>query len=294
MEGTEIRCAIEGHVATVTLDGPRKLNAVTQQSIDDLFAALDTVDRDDAVRAVVVTGAGRAFCAGTDLTDGFALPAGGDPVTGEGVPADVGAKVALRLFRMNKPVIGAINGPAVGFGASVILPMDIRVCSSAASFGYVFVRRGIVAESCSSWFLPRIVGIATATEWMMTGRMVGADEAMRRSLVHETTAPDALVPRAMQIATDIAANGAPVSIALTRQLLWRMLGADHPAVAHGYESRALVATLGLPDVEEAMSAFREKRSPRFAGSASRNDLPSAWWPDATRSESASGPSRKEK
>ncbi|MGB3830464.1 MAG: enoyl-CoA hydratase-related protein [Mesorhizobium sp.] len=278
MERTRIRYAVEGYVAVVTLDGPQKLNAVTQESIDDLFDVLETLDREDAVRAVVVTGAGRAFCAGTDLTSGFSLPAGGSPVTGEGVPADVGARVVLRIFRMNKPVIGAINGPAIGFGASLVLPMDIRICSSAGSFGYVFVRRGIVAESCSSWFLPRVVGIATATEWMMSGRIVGADEALRRGLVHETAAPEALVPRAMQIAADIAANGAPVSVAMTRRLLWRMLGASHPIEAHRYESRALVATLALPDVDEALAAFREKRPPRFGASVSENDLPSAWWP----------------
>jgi len=275
-----MRLRTEGQVAVLTLDGPQKLNAVTAESIDDFFDALEAVDRDENVRAVVITGAGRAFCAGTDLTAGFSLPSGGDPATGEGVPADVGAKVVLRLFRMNKPVIGAVNGPAIGFGASVALPMDIRIASNGASFGYVFVRRGIVAESCSSWFLPRIVGIATATEWMMTGRMIAADEALRRGLVQETTAPEDLMPRAMQIANEIATNCAPVSVALTRRLLWRMLGADHPGVAHRYESRGLVATLGLPDLDEAMAAYREKRSPRFSSPVGPNNLPSVWWPNS--------------
>jgi enoyl-CoA hydratase/carnithine racemase len=274
---TKIKCEVDGRVATITLDGPAKLNAITQNGIDDLFEALDEIDRDDAVRAVVVTGAGRAFCAGTDLTDGFALPTGGDPVTGEGVPADVGAKVVLRLFRMNKPVIGAINGPAVGFGASVTLPMDVRICSTQASFGYVFVRRAIVAESCSSWFLPRIVGIANAVEWMMSGRMIGADEAFAKGLVHEIVSTEDLMARALRKANEIAADGAPVSIAMTRRLLWRMLGASHPVVAHRYESRALVAALALPDVAEAMAAYKEKRQPSFNAAISAHDLASEWW-----------------
>lgn len=275
---TEIKCEVDGHVATITLDGPAKLNAMTQNGIDDLLEALDEVDRNDAVRAVVVTGAGRAFCAGTDLTNGFALPTGGDPVTGEGVPADLGAKVVLRIFRMNKPVIGAINGPAVGFGASVTLPMDVRICSTQARFGYVFVRRAIVAESCSSWFLPRIVGIANAVEWMMTGRMIGADEALAKGLVHEVVSPEELMARALRKAKEIAADGAPVSVAMTRRLLWRMLGASHPIVAHRYESRALVAALALPDVAEAMASFKEKRRPGFNASISAHDLASEWWP----------------
>ncbi|RTL98408.1 MAG: enoyl-CoA hydratase [Hyphomicrobiales bacterium] len=275
---TEIKCEVDGHVATITLDGPAKLNAITQNGIDDLLEALDEVDRNDAVRAVVVTGAGRAFCAGTDLTNGFALPTGGDPVTGEGVPADLGAKVVLRIFRMNKPVIGAINGPAVGFGASVTLPMDVRICSTQARFGYVFVRRAIVAESCSSWFLPRIVGIANAVEWMMTGRMIGADEALAKGLVHEVVSPEELMARALRKAKEIAADGAPVSVAMTRRLLWRMLGASHPIVAHRYESRALVAALALPDVAEAMASYKEKRRPGFNASISAHDLASEWWP----------------
>jgi enoyl-CoA hydratase/carnithine racemase len=156
--------------------------------------------------------------------------------------------------------------------------MDVRICSTQASFGYVFVRRAIVAESCSSWFLPRIVGVANAVEWMMSGRMVGADEALAKGLVHEMVSPEDLLPRALRKANEIAANGAPVSVAMTRRLLWRMLGASHPVVAHRYESRALVATLALPDVAEAMAAYKEKRRPRFNAAISAHDLASEWWP----------------
>lgn len=279
MADTSIRCEIEGALATITLDGSAKLNAVTERTIDEFVEALDRVDADDGVRAVIVTGAGRAFCAGTDISEGFDLPTGGDAETGEGVAADVGAKVVLRIFRMKKPVIGAINGAAVGFGASVTLPMDIRLGSSACRFGFVFTRRGIIAESCSSWFLPRIVGIATAQEWMITGRLVEAGEALGRGLLHELVEPGRLMERARQIAADIAQNTAPVSVALTRQLLWRMLGASHPAVAHRYESRGLARMLSLPDAAEAISAHKDKRRPDFTASISGNDLPASWWPD---------------
>lgn len=281
MPNTEIVCSVERSVATITLHGPAKLNAVSAETIDRFAEALEYVDRDDGVRVVVVTGSGKAFCAGTDISEGFQLPTGGDPVTGEGVPSDVGAKVALRLFRMNKPVIGAINGAAVGFGASVILPMDIRICAIGARFGYVFTRRGIVAESCSSWFLPRVVGISVAQDWMITGRMVDSAEALRRGLVSDVVEPDRLMERANEIAHDIARHTAPVSVALTRRLLWQMLGASHPQIAHDFESRGIAATLALPDVGEAMAAFRDKRAPEFSGSVARNDLPGAWWPEKT-------------
>lgn len=279
MTATTVSLRIEDGVATILLDGADRLNAMTNAAMVEFVAALDAADADDAVRVVLVTGAGRAFCAGTDLSTGFNLPTGGDPVTGEGVPADVGAKVVLRIFRMNKPVIGAINGAAVGFGGSVLLPMDIRVASSDARFGFVFTRRGIVAESCSSWFLPRIVGVPTATDWMMTGRMVGADEALRRGMVHEVVDPAKLMQRAHEIARDIIANTAPVSVATTRRLLWTMLGAPHPAVAHAYESRGLVAAMELPDLHEAVDAFKGKRLPHFTGLVSDNDLASKWWPE---------------
>lgn len=275
---TQITTCVEDRIATITLDGPDRLNAMTAAAMDAFVAALNAVDRDDEVRVVIVTGAGRGFCAGTDLSGGFDLPSGGDPVTGVGIPADVGAKVTLRLYRMNKPVIGAIKGAAVGFGASVTLAMDVRIASADARFGFVFTRRGIVAESCSSWFLPRIVGLATAAEWMISGRMIGSDEALRKGLVHEVVEGGDVLARAREIAADIIANTAPVSVALTRRLLWQMLGAETPEIAHEFESRALVAALSLDDAGEAVAAFKAKRPARFSGSVSGNDLGASWWP----------------
>jgi enoyl-CoA hydratase/carnithine racemase len=270
--------SVDARVATIAFNRPDTLNAARADTHLQLVAALDAADRDEAVRAVIVTGRGRAFCAGTDLSGGFSLPKGGDPATGEGIPADLGGRVTLRLFEMRKPVIGAINGPAVGFGATVLLPMDYRIASQTARFGFVFARRGIVAESCSSWFLPRLVGIAKAQDWMLTGRVFDAAEALAGGLVSEVLAPDALLPRATAIARDIAENTAPASVALNRQLLWRMLGAAHPLEAHRLESRAIAATLGMPDATEGAQAFLEKRLPRFTGRVSDTDFTGMWWP----------------
>ncbi|WP_137388362.1 enoyl-CoA hydratase-related protein [Rhodoligotrophos defluvii] len=264
-------------VVTICLNRPDKLNAARVETHDELLTAFTRADEDDEVRAVVVTGNGRAFCAGTDLSGGFNLPSGGDPATGENVPADLGGRVSLRLYEMRKPVIGAINGVAVGFGATVLLPMDFRIAASEARFGFIFSRRGIVAESCSSWFLPRLVGIATALDWMITGRMIPADEALERGLLHKVVAQDQLLSTAMALARDIADNTAPVSVALNRQLLWKMLGADRPRIAHDLESRALSATLALPDSREGARAFTEKRPAAFSGRTSEAAFMDAWW-----------------
>ena len=280
MRFEDLDYAVDAHIATIALNRPDKLNAARAETYSELVAALDAADADEAVRAVIITGRGRAFCAGTDLSSGFRLPTGGDAATGEGIPPDLGGRVTLRVFEMRKPVIGAINGGAVGFGATFMLPMDYRIASTAAKIGFVFSRRGIVAESCSSWFLPRLVGIATALDWMYTGRVFGAEEAQARGLVSEVLAPDELLPRAAEIARDIADNTAPGSVALNRQLLWRMLGADHPLEAHRLESRAIAATVAMADAKEGVASFLEKRPPHFTGKVSDTDFSKTWWPKA--------------
>jgi enoyl-CoA hydratase/carnithine racemase len=269
--------SVEARIATIAFNRPDKLNAARTDTHEQLISALEAADGDENVRAVIVTGRGRAFCAGTELSGGFGLPKGGDPATGEGTPADLGGRVTLRLFEMRKPVIGAVNGPAVGFGATFLLPMDYRIASETARFGFVFARRGIVAESCSSWFLPRLVGISRALDWMLTGRVFDAAEALSGGLVSEVLPPDALLERATAIARDIADNTAPASVALNRQLLWRMLGADHPLEAHRLESRAIAATLGMADAAEGAKSFLEKRPPNFTGRVSDTAFTGVWW-----------------
>lgn len=277
MQWQDIEYSRDGSTAVIVLNRPEKLNAVRMSSLDELEAALDDADADDAIRAVVVTGRGRAFCAGTDLSDGFRLPTGGDPATGEGVQPDVGGRITLRLYEMRKPVIAAINGVAAGFGATSPLAMDFRLATPDARFCYIFARRGIVAESCSSWFLPRIVGVPTALDWMLTGRMIPAEEALDKGLVHELVAPDELLPRAMAIARDIAENTAAVSVAVNRQLLWKLLDADHPRIAHELESRGVAATLAAPDSREGAAAFAERRAPVFTSKASDAAFMRPWW-----------------
>jgi enoyl-CoA hydratase/carnithine racemase len=281
MTFADVGYAVAAGVATITLERPEKLNAARIGTLDELIAALDAADADDAVRVVVVTGSGRAFCAGTDLANGFGdLPMGGDPATGEGVGADVGGRVTLRLFAMNKPVLAAVNGVAAGFGATVLLAMDRRIAVTGARFVFPFTRRGIVAESCSSWFLPRLVGISTALDWMLSGRVIEAEEALDKGLVDELVAPEALLPRATAIAEEIATHAAPASIAFTRRLLWRMLGADGPHLDHDYESRALAALLAHPDAKEGVQSFLERRPPAFSGTATdAAAVLRRWWPD---------------
>jgi enoyl-CoA hydratase/carnithine racemase len=277
-----IRYEVTDGVATVTLNRPGKLNAFTTQMGGEISQALDTVDRDDAVRAVIVTGEGRAFCAGAEMSDGaasFHTASPDDRVDyGSDEARDGGGILALRLFRCLKPVVGAINGAAVGIGATMTLPMDIRIASDTARFGFVFTRLGIVPEAASSWFLPRLVGISRALDWSMSGRLFGADEAMASGLVRSIHAPDGLIETAREIAHSIIDATAPVSVALTRQMLWQGLGMSHPMEAHRIDSRGVLARGRSQDAVEGVSAFLEKRAAQFPDRVSR-DMPDyyPWW-----------------
>ncbi len=266
MEYTQIAYDVSDKIATITLDRPDKLNAFTGTMMYELIDAFDRVDADDDVRAVIVTGAGRGFCAGADLSasGGETFSSGGSDIqTDAGVPRDGGGMVSLRIFDCKKPVIGAINGASVGVGVTMTLPMDFRLASEHAKFGFVFSRRGIVPEACSSYFLPRLVGISQATEWCYTGRVFGADEALAGGLVRSVHPADELLPAARAIATEIAENTAPVSVALSRQMLWRMLGADHPMVAHRADSRGILSRGSSDDAREGVTSFLEKRHPEY-------------------------------
>lgn len=266
MEYTEILYDVADSVAVITLHRPERMNAFTGTMMHEVIDAFGRVDADDDVRVVIVTGSGdRAFCAGADLgSGGDTFSKGGSDIqTESGVPRDGGGMVSLRIFDCTKPVIGAINGAAVGVGVTMTLPMDIRLASDTARFGFVFARRGIVPEACSSWFLPRLVGISTATEWCYTGRVFPASEAFERGLVRSVHAPDELLPAAQAIAREIADNTAPVSVALTRQMLWRMLGADHPMAAHRVDSRGIMSRGASADSREGVESFLEKRQPVY-------------------------------
>lgn len=269
-----LRYAVEDGVATISLHRPDQLNAFTAQMMHELIAAFDATDADDNVRAVIVTGSGRAFCAGADLSGGsstfdFEKRYGASPDTAH---RDGGGRVSLRIFRSLKPVIAAVNGAAVGVGVTMQLPMDIRLASTDAKFGFVFARRGITPEAASSWFLSRVVGISTALEWCYTGRVFSAQEAHERGLVRSLHAPEDLLPAAQALAREIAANAAPVSVAISRQLIWRMAGASHPMEAHKLDSRAIQSRGRSADVKEGVSAFLEKRPAAFPETVSQ-DLP---------------------
>jgi enoyl-CoA hydratase/carnithine racemase len=259
----QIRYAVEDQVLTITLSRPERLNAYTSQMADELIGAFDLADADDGVRAVIVTGEGRGFCAGKDLSDGGDTFDKSGEVTGGEVPRDGGGRVALRIFACLKPVIAAINGPAVGVGATMTLPMDVRLASEHARIGFVFTRRGIVPEACSSWFLPRVVGISQAMEWVASGRVFDAGEALAGGLVRSVHPAGELLGEARALAREIAENTAPVSVALSRRLMWRMLGAEHPMVAHRADSRAMFARGSSEDVREGIDSFLEKRPPSF-------------------------------
>ncbi len=265
MDFQEILYSVDGPVATITLNRPDKMNAFTNRMLKEMIAAFDASDADDDVRAVIVTGAGRAFCAGADLSGGGETFAkgGSDVAAKSGVVRDGGGLVAVRIFESKKPVIGAINGAAVGVGVTMTLPMDIRLASDGAKFGFVFAKRGIVPEAASSWFLPRLVGISQAAEWCYTGRIIGAEEALRGRLVRSVHAGDELMNVAREIALEIANGTAPVSVALTRQMLWRMLGADHPMEAHRVDSRAINSRGASADASEGVMSFLEKRPADF-------------------------------
>jgi enoyl-CoA hydratase/carnithine racemase len=268
MDFEDIRYEVSDHILTITLHRPDRLNAFTPTMAQELIAAFERADADDDVRAVVVTGAGRGFCAGADLGGGGAtFDWRGREAEGEdGVVRDGGGRVALRIFDCTKPVIAAINGPAVGVGITMTLPMDIRLASEEAKIGFVFTRRGIVPEACSSWFLPRVVGISRAMEWVATGRVFSAQEALAGGLVRSVHPAEELSSAARALAREIAEHAAPVSVALARRLLWRMLGAAHPMDAHRADSRAMFSRGQSDDAREGVTAFLEKRPARFTDS----------------------------
>ncbi len=287
-----ITCETTEQILTMTLNRPDRLNAFTTTMMHELIDAFDRADREDEVRAVIVTGAGRAFCAGADLAAGAQtfdraarpdrapVPLGpdGEPDLGDDAARDGGGRVTLRIFSCLKPVIAAINGPAVGIGATMLLPMDVRLASEDARIGFVFVRRGIIPEACSSWFLPRIVGISQALEWTFSGRVFPASEALAGRLVSAVHPPAELLPAARKLAREFIDNTAPVSVALARQMMWRMLGADHPMEAHKIDSRGIFVRGFSADVKEGVSAFLEKRPARFTDTVAKN-MPAyfPWW-----------------
>ncbi|HTD04514.1 crotonase/enoyl-CoA hydratase family protein [Undibacterium sp.] len=292
-----IKYEISEHILTITLNRPEKLNAFTGQMMAELIDAFDKADADDEVRAIILTGAGRAFCAGADLSSGAAtfdyakrtdrpdkqgtpLTASGDMDWSSELVRDGGGRVTLRIYECLKPVIAAINGPAVGIGITMLLPCDIRLASEEARIGFVFARRGITPEACSSWFLPRLVGISQALEWTYTGRIIPAQEALAGGLVRSLHKPDELLGAARALALEIVNNTAPVSIALTRQMFWRMAGADHPMEAHKIDSRAIYARGAAADAKEGVTSFLEKRPAVFTNKVS-HDMPSffPWWQD---------------
>jgi len=274
------------NIFTITINRPDKLNALNLTMIRELLDAFDQADADDAVRAVIVTGAGRAFCAGADLSLGGGtfdrearadrppVPNGpdGKPDLSHDSARDGGGRMTLRIFNCRKPVIAAVNGAAVGIGVTMLLPMDARIASREARFGFVFSQRGIVPEAASSWFLPRLVGIAQALDWCFSGRVFGAEEALAGRLVSRVVAPEELIPAARALAKSYIDATAPVSIALIRQMMWRMLGAGHPMEAHRIDSKAMFHRGRSADVREGIASFLEKRPARFSGTVSR-DLP---------------------
>jgi enoyl-CoA hydratase/carnithine racemase len=285
---TEIEYAVQDGIATITLDRPERMNAFTWTMRNELLDAFDRIDADDDVRVVVVTGAGKAFCAGADLGRGGStfdkaasqdMFAGPEDVLEDGTPRDGGGTVALRIASCLKPVIGAFNGAAVGVGVTMTLPMDVRLASEKAKFGLVFARRGIVTEAASSWFLPRLVGISQAMEWVATGRIFGAREALDGGLVSRVHAPDELLPAAYALAREIADNTSAVSVAAIRRLMWSGLSSSTPWDAHRADSRLMAAMGGAPDAAEGVTSFLEKRPAEFTMRVSK-DLPDAVpdWP----------------
>jgi enoyl-CoA hydratase/carnithine racemase len=283
-----ITTAVDDGIFTLTLNRPDRMNAFTPLMMREMCAAFDMADADDAVRAVIVTGGGKAFCAGADLGAGaatfdYASRGGkdgvGSPIRADGSVdwdhegvRDSGGRLTLRIFACKKPVIGAINGAAVGIGATMQLPMDFRLASDTARFGFVFARRGIVPEAASSWFLPRLVGIGQALDWCYSGRVFGAEEAMKGGLVRSVHAADDLLAAAQAFAKELTAESAPVSIALTRQMMWRMMGAASPMDAHRLDSRLVWARGGMADAKEGVASFLEKRAAVYPDKVS-GDLP---------------------
>lgn len=280
MTYTTLKTAFDNGVLTVTLSRPEKLNAFNDAMFRDILAVCDEIDRRDDVRVAIFTGDGRAFCAGADLEKGaetFSYDAGGGPVDWTRV-RDVGGIMNLRLFRCRKPLIAAINGPAVGVGATMTLPMDLRLAADTAKIGFVFVRRGIVPDGAASWLLPKVVGLPQALEWTLSGRVFGAEEALKGGLVRSLHKAEELLPAAMVLAREIADNTSAVSVAIARQLLWNMAGSEHPVFANMYESRGLYHAGRSPDAMEGVMSFLQKRQPVYPGKVS-TDLPPGfpWW-----------------
>ena len=279
MDYSTILYDLEDNVLTITLNRPEILNAFNREMLAEIIDALDKADADDNVRAIIVTGTGRGFCAGADLS------VGGDTFNADarddregGLQRDGGGRLTLRIFECKKPIIAAINGAAVGIGATMLLPMDIRLCSTQAKIGFVFSRRGIVPEACSSYFLPRVVGISQALEWCYSGRVFPADEALAGGLVRSVHEPDDLLAVAQVIAREIADNTSAVSVTLIRQMMWKMLGSDHPMEAHKVDSRGIYYCGKSADVKEGVESFLEKRPAKFPLKVSE-DMPEffPWW-----------------
>lgn len=288
----QILASVKDGILTITLNRPEKLNAFTGTMMTEMIDAFQKASADDSVRVVVVTGAGRAFCAGADLSAGASTfdynartdrpdrqaGSGGEIDWSDEKIRDGGGRVTLAIFDCLKPVIAAVNGPAVGIGATMQLAMDIRLASETARFGFVFSRRGIVPEACSSWFLPKIVGISQALDWCMSGRVFDAQEALNGRLVKEVVKPDELLPRAYALAAEIRDNTSPVSVALIRQMLWRLSALDHPMEAHRIDSRGIYSRGASADVKEGVVSFLEKRAAKFPDKISA-DMPPyfPWW-----------------
>ena len=274
-----IQCSKTRGILTIFFNRSKSLNSFTHRMMIELIKAVDHAENDDSVRAIIFTGKGRAFCAGADLSkkeETFDFSKRKDKVNG--IAPDEGGLLTLRLFDCKKPLIAAVNGPAVGIGATMQLPMDIRIGSSLARFGFVFSNRGVVPEACSSWFLPRIVGISTALEWCFSGDVFDANQALQAGLIKEITTPEKLMPRAVEIAIELTKKSSPVSIALTRQMMWKMLGADHPIEAHKIDSRGIQIRGSSRDGVEGIKSFLEKRPANFIDSVNK-DMPDyyPWW-----------------
>ena len=280
MDYSTILYDVEDGILTITLNRPDALNSFTNDMMLEMIDACDRADADDSVRAIIVTGAGRGFCAGADLSRGGATfdSSKRDDRKKDGVNRDGGGRLTLRLYELTKPIIAAVNGAAVGVGVTMTLAMDIRIASTAAKFGFVFARRGIVPEACSSYFLPRVVGISKALEWCYSGRVFPAQEALDGGLLRSLHEPEDLLSAARAIAEDIRDNTAPVSVPLTRHMMWKMLGADHPMEAHKIDSRGIHYRGRSEDSKEGVMAFLEKRDAQFPNTVS-SDLPEfyPWW-----------------
>ena len=270
----ELLTSQHGDTFVISLNRPKKLNAFTKTMQDELIKAFDYSDENDDIKSVVITGKGRAYCAGADLVDGpntFNYSEEGNRLSNDD-NRDGGGLVALRIFRSKKPVIGAINGDAVGVGATMTLPMDIRIASKSARFGFVFSRRGAVPEACSSWFLPRIVGISKALDWCYTGKVFNSQEALKYGLVSDVLPDDKLTDRALEIGSSYSAKTSAVSVSLARRMMWNMLAATHPEEAHILDSMAMERMGKSPDIKEGIASFLEKRAPNFSMKVSK-DLP---------------------